>query len=366
MLPNEATIKATHSGNLPFGLKLSQRGTNALVFPGLSNESLLSIGQLCDDNCVAIFTKNRVYVVKDNDLIMHGPRNRTDNLWDIQLPAHQRDKIQAAPTTSCLSYIITKDKTKSDLARYLHATAFSPRISTFSKAIRNGNFVTWPGIENLNFEKLIGTTIASELGHLDQERKNLQSTKVRSEEEDDFFPSVIEDKTYNIFCKISSAQQKMKAYTDLTGRFPHKSSRGNEYLFTMYDYDSNAILQVPIKNRQGKVIAEAFTACYDKLTKHGHVVKLFVMDNECSTDLQREILKIGGNYELVPPYMHRRNAAEVAIKTAKNHLLAGLATCEPDFPISEWDRLLRQCELTLNLLRSYNSKKVLLRGKVIA
>ena len=141
------------------------------MFPGLSNESLLSIGQLCDDNCVAIFTKNRVYVVKDNDLIMHGPRNRTDNLWDIQLPAHQRDKIQAAPTTSCLNYIITKDKTKSDLARYLHATAFSPRISTFSKAIRNGNFVTWPGIENLNFEKLIGTTIASELGHLDQERK---------------------------------------------------------------------------------------------------------------------------------------------------------------------------------------------------
>ena len=76
------------------------------------------------------------------------------------------------------------------------------------------------------------------------------------------------------------------------------------------------------------------------------------MDNECSTDLRRAILKIGGNYELVPPYMHRRNAAEVAIKTAKNHLLTGLATCGPDFPISEWDRLLRQCELTLNLLRT--------------
>ena len=167
MLPNEATIQATHSGNLPFGIKLSQKGTNALVFPGLSNESLLSIGQLCDDNCVAIFTKNRVYVVKDNDLIMHGPRNRTDNLWDIQLPAYQRDSIQASPPTSCLNYIITKDKTKTDLARYLHGTAFSPRISTFSKAICNGNFVTWPGIEDLNFDRLIGTTIASELGHLD-------------------------------------------------------------------------------------------------------------------------------------------------------------------------------------------------------
>ena len=160
MLPNEATIKATHYGNLPFGIKLSQRATNALVFPGLSNESLLSIRKLCDDNCVVIFTKNRVYVVEDNDLIMHGPRNRTDNLWDIQLPAHQRDIVQVTPNASCLNYIITKDKTKTDLARYLHGTAFSPRISTFSKAIRNGNFITWPGIENLNFEKLIGTTVA--------------------------------------------------------------------------------------------------------------------------------------------------------------------------------------------------------------
>ena len=51
--------------------------------------------------------------------------------------------------------MITKDKTKTDLARYLHGTAFSPRISTFAKAIRNGNFVTWPGIEDLNFKNLL-------------------------------------------------------------------------------------------------------------------------------------------------------------------------------------------------------------------
>ena len=34
----------------------------------------------------------------------------------------------------------------------------------------------------------------------------------------------------------------------------------------------------------------------------------------------------------------------------KNHLLAGIATCDLDFPITEWDRLLRQSKLTLNLL----------------
>ena len=67
------------------------------------------------------------------------------------------------------------------------------------------------------------------------------------DEEADCFPDKIEDKTYNLFCIVSPARPKEKAYSDLTGQFPHKSSRGNGYIFTMYDYDSITILQVPIK-----------------------------------------------------------------------------------------------------------------------
>ena len=54
----------------------------------------------------------------------------------------------------------------------------------------------------------------------------------------------------------------------------------------------------------------------------------------------------------MPPNQHQRNAAERAICTFKNHLLSGLATCDPDFPLREWDQLLPQVELTLNLLRN--------------
>ena len=55
---------------------------------------------------------------------------------------------------------------------------------------------------------------------------------------------------------------------------------------------------------------------------------------------------------MVPPHQHRRNASEMAIGTFKNHLLSGLATCDEDYQIHEWDRILPQCELTLNLLRN--------------
>ena len=77
------------------------------------------------------------------------------------------------------------------------------------------------------------------------------------------------------------------------------------------------------------------------------------MDNEASKNL-RYIISNEKKLEiqLVPPHQHRRNAAERAIRTAKNHLLAGIASCDPTFPINEWDRLILQAELTLNLLRT--------------
>ena len=55
-------------------------------------------------------------------------------------------------------------------------------------------------------------------------------------------------------------------------------------------------------------------------------------------------------YQLAPPGNHRTNAAERAIQTFKHHFLAGLASCHPDYPFREWDCLLTQAELTLNLL----------------
>ena len=50
--------------------------------------------------------------------------------------------------------------------------------------------------------------------------------------------------------------------------------------------------------------------------------------------------------------MHRQNAVERVIRTFKRHFLSTLATCDSDYPISEWDGLLAQSELTLNLLRT--------------
>ena len=56
------------------------------------------------------------------------------------------------------------------------------------------------------------------------------------------------------------------------------------------------------------------------------------------------------DFQLLPPDVHRRNAAECAIRTFKAHFLAILSGYDSDFPRSLWDTLLPQTKLTLNLL----------------
>lgn len=76
------------------------------------------------------------------------------------------------------------------------------------------------------------------------------------------------------------------------------------------------------------------------------------MDNECSQELKNALTKETIEWQLVPPNSHQANAAKRAIQTFKDHFKAGLASLDPNFPITEWDCLLGQAELTLNLLQS--------------
>ena len=61
--------------------------------------------------------------------------------------------------------------------------------------------------------------------------------------------------------------------------------------------------------------------------------------------------ELNENFQLVPPHIHRRNSAEQAIWTFKEHFIAGLSSTHKDFPLYLWCRLLPHSSLTLNSLR---------------
>jgi hypothetical protein len=75
------------------------------------------------------------------------------------------------------------------------------------------------------------------------------------------------------------------------------------------------------------------------------------LDNKCSAALKEFTKDKNMDYQLVAPNTHRRNAAERAICTFKNHFIAGLCSVDKDFPLHLWDCLVDQKVITLNLLR---------------
>ena len=314
------------------------------------------MGQLCDDDCVVILCKQSIDVLKNNKSILRGTRNLKDGLWDISIPNKNKEQHLRAN-------VILPHQSNSVLIHFYHGCCFSPVKSTWLRAIKNGNFVTWPGLTYDMVSKYYPDTSATAKGHLNQERQNLRSTSTphiippsttnENQTHDDFFPKQVETKRTNkIFCKVLTFEPKSTAYSDLTGKFPYRSSRGNQYIMVHYDYDSNAILQRAVKSRQAADLKNAFTSMVDELTIGGVKPELFILDNEISGELKAALKKYDIEYQLVPPAQHRRNSAERAIQTFKNHFLAGLATLPPNFPMTEWDRLLKQATITLNLLRN--------------
>jgi hypothetical protein len=141
-------------------------------------------------------------------------------------------------------------------------------------------------------------------------------------------------------------------YTDLTGKSPVRSSKGNSYVMVFYIYECNYVKVVPIKSRSALEWVKAYDHIHQELTAKGFKPKLETLDNEASNALKHFSTANDVEYQLVPHHCHRRNAAERAIRTCKEHFVAGISSVDQNFPLHFWYRILPQAEITLNLLRT--------------
>jgi hypothetical protein len=285
--------------------------------------------------------------LKNAKVIITGTR-MSNGLWSLPLkpPQHQANGN------------LRTDKPKQELAAYLHAALGSPVPSTLLRAIRRNHLVTVPGLTTNLVTKHLPKSLAAVLGHQDQEaKKHLRSTKALPAvttlpvSEPDLEPA-LDTPNQHIFAMLFDKVQIMKSHSDQTDRFPIPSSRGNHYIFVLHHHDTNSINAVAIPNRQAASIRKAWETTHKSLIAQGHAPNLHILDNECSQELKDSFLKYNIAFQRVPPKEHRANAAERAIRTFKNHFISALCTVDSHFPLSEWDRLLPQAILTLNLLGS--------------
>jgi hypothetical protein len=183
------------------------------------------------------------------------------------------------------------------------------------------------------------------MGHMNQRLQNIRSTSKAPIEKQPPSDTDLGTKTHLVYAVVVDQGQ---LYTDLTGKFPVQSSKGNSYVMLCYIYDCNYIKVVPMKSRYASEWVKSYDSIHQDITVKGFTPKLQTLDNEASTALKNFFTVKNIAYQLVPPHCHRRNAAERAIRTFKEHFVDGLSSVDPSFPMHLWDRLLPQAEITLN------------------
>ena len=229
--------------------------------------------------------------------------------------------------------------TKQELAIYLHAAAGYPPKTTFCRAIDDGFYATWPGLTSELIRKHLPKSVPTVMGRQKRMRQGIRSTSKKAAP-----PPVVEDlplepprnnidRTHQVGAIVLNFDDlKGTICTDLPGRFPFHSSRGMNYIFILYDFDSNAILAEPIKSRNAAHLVEGYDACYNLLKKAGIKPILHRLDNEVSKELIASIEEKDLKYQLATPHDHRNNYAERAIQTFKNHFISIMNGCDTNFP----------------------------------
>ena len=135
----------------------------AHIFPDLAKKALISIGQLFKNGFTATFNTTS-FPLSDGFTTICGNRDPKNGLYCLDMV----DPPTLIPLTlpTLQSFTAYEMKTNSDLVQYLHCCAFSPIVTTCTKAIDAGNFSTWPGLTSELVCKHLPNPMATSKGNL--------------------------------------------------------------------------------------------------------------------------------------------------------------------------------------------------------
>jgi hypothetical protein len=218
-------MESSHTADLDIP-ELNVAGYKAHIFPGMAHHFLLSVGQLCDEG----------YTVK----LLSGPRDDTTGLWRINLK--QTNKHIPDPIANNVYEL----RNTGALVHYLHKSLFSPTKASMLQAVKDGHLITWPGLTEDAINKHLKLTPATSMGHMNQQRQNIRSTSKAPTEKQQPPDTDLGTKTHLVYAVVVDQGQ---LYTDLTGKFPVRSSKGNSYVMVCYIYDCNYFKVIPMKSR---------------------------------------------------------------------------------------------------------------------
>jgi hypothetical protein len=221
-------MESSHTADLDIS-ELNAAASKAHVFPGIANHSLLSVGQLCNEGYIVTFKQNTVTICNSgSSQILSGPRAVNTGLWRINLK--QTNNHIPDPIANNMYEL----RNTGALVHNLHKALFSPTKSAMLQAVKDGHLITWPGFTEDAINKHLKLTPATAMGHMNQRRQNIRSTSKAPIEKQQTPDTDLGTKTHLVYAVLVDQGQ---LYTDLTGKFPVRSSKGNSYVMVCYIYD---------------------------------------------------------------------------------------------------------------------------------
>jgi hypothetical protein len=116
-----------------------------------------------------------------------------------------------------------------------------------------------------------------------QRRQNIWSTSKAPFEKQPTPDTDLGTKSHLVYAVVVDQGQ---LYTDLTGKFPVRCSKGNSYVMVCYVYDCNYVKVIPMKYRSASEWIKSYDTVHQELTVKGFKPKLQTLNNEASTDFK--------------------------------------------------------------------------------
>ncbi len=325
-LPDNSTLQTSNKTMLPFE-QLSKEAREAHILPGLK-KSLLSVNKMAENGYTTIFHERNegVTIHKSGTLtittseppVLRGSKPTRSYLWTVLTDG---DKPKCEEANNVYNLPSTKE-----MIKYLHASAGHPVKDTWTKAIKAGNFTTWPGLSVKAVHNYFPESDETKQGHMNKQCQNVQSTKIKIKPDEDepvlylgnhnniptnaANPLTINNqqkakpkKMQDMFILIHNANNT--AHSDQTGRFPVTSSSKKKYIMVSVEVDGNFIDAEPMKNKTAGSMIKAYLALWKQLTA-SRMVKptTHLLDNEASEEFKAEIRK-KCSIQLIPPDNHQ-------------------------------------------------------------
>jgi hypothetical protein len=169
-----------------------------------------------DNYCASVTVCN-----SQKSQFLTGARDLDTRLWRINLTQDNQQTYQPVVNN------VYELRNKGALVQYLHKTLFSPTKSALLQAVKDGHLVFWPGLPEDAIHKHLKLSPATAMGYMNPRRQDISSTSKAPIADVPPADTYLGTKTHLVYAVLVDQGQ---LYTDLTGKFPVRSSKGNSYV----------------------------------------------------------------------------------------------------------------------------------------